>query len=62
MRKCWTDDVYSFPAWLARHPHERFVRIPRSMRKSPAWMSLGKMLYGFILNAWSGRMTQRIER
>lgn len=31
-----------FPAWLARHPHERFVRIPRSMRKSPAWMSLGK--------------------
>lgn len=31
-----------FPAWLARHPHERFVRIPRSIRKSPAWMSLGK--------------------
>ena len=31
-----------FPAWLARHPHERFVIIPRSMRKSPAWMSLGK--------------------
>lgn len=41
-RKCWADDVYSFPAWQARHPHERFVRIPRSMRKSPAWMSLGK--------------------
>lgn len=31
-----------FPAWLARHKNERFVRIPRSLKKSPAWMSLGK--------------------
>nr|DAG29310.1 MAG TPA: hypothetical protein [Caudoviricetes sp.] len=37
--------------WQARHKHERFVRIFRSMAQSPAWMSLGKMLYGFILNA-----------
>ena len=41
-RKCWADDVYSFPAWQARHKHERFVKIYRSMEESPAWMSLGK--------------------
>ena len=28
--------------WQARHKHERFVRIFRSMEESPAWMSLGK--------------------
>lgn len=28
--------------WQARHKHERFVRISRSMAQSPAWMSLGK--------------------
>lgn len=31
-----------FLAWQARHKNERFVRLARSMRKSPAWMSLGK--------------------
>ena len=41
-RKRWADDVYSFPAWQARHKHERFVKIYRSMEESPAWMSLGK--------------------
>lgn len=30
-----------FPAWQARHKHERFVRISRSMKESPAWKSLG---------------------
>ena len=42
--KTWkeADDVYSFPAWQARHKHERFVKIYRSMEESPAWMSLGK--------------------
>ena len=61
-RKCWADDVYSFPAWQARHKNEEFVEISWSMVESPAWNSLGKMLYGFILNAWSGRVTQRTER
>nr|DAH73044.1 MAG TPA: hypothetical protein [Caudoviricetes sp.] len=41
-RKCWADDVYNFPAWQARHKNERFARLSHSMRKSPAWMSLGK--------------------
>lgn len=42
--KTWkeADDVYSFHAWQARHKHERFVKIYRSMEESPAWMSLGK--------------------
>lgn len=31
-----------FPAWQARHKHERFLRLACSMKKSPAWMSLGK--------------------
>ena len=31
-----------FPAWQARHKNERFVRISRSMKESPAWKSLGK--------------------
>ena len=31
-----------FPAWQARHKYERFVRISRSMKESPAWKSLGK--------------------
>ena len=30
-----------FPAWKAHHKHERFVRISRSMKESPAWKSLG---------------------
>lgn len=30
-----------FPAWQARHKNERFVRISRSMKESPAWKSLG---------------------
>lgn len=29
-----------FPAWQARHKNERFVRISRSMKESPAWKSL----------------------
>lgn len=41
-QKRWADDVYSFLPWQARHKHERFVRIFRSMEESPAWMSLGK--------------------
>lgn len=41
--------------WQARHKHERFVRIFRSMEESPAWMSLGKnaiRLY-FKCMAWT---------
>lgn len=41
-RKCLADDVYSFPAWQARHKNERFLRLACSMEESPAWMSLGK--------------------
>lgn len=54
-RKCQEDDVYSFLPWQARHKHERFVRISRSMEESPAWKSLGKnaiRLY-FRCMAWT---------
>ena len=44
-----------FPAWQARHKHERFVRIPRSMEESPAWMALGKNAIRLYLKcmAWT---------
>ena len=44
MMKTWkeADDVYSFPAWQARHKNEEFVEISWSMVESPAWNSLGK--------------------
>lgn len=44
-----------FPEWLARYKHERFVRIPRSMEESPAWMALGKNAIRLYLKcmAWT---------
>lgn len=49
--------------WQARHKHERFVRIFRSMEESPAWMSLGKnaiRLY-FKCMAWTYDAENRKE-
>lgn len=52
-----------FPAWLARHKNERFVRIPRSLEESPAWMSLGKNAIRLYLKcmAWTYDAENRKE-